>query len=86
MKQIKNEPLLLGIAKVVKELRDAKGLSQEEVMNEIKIQRNLSIHLGRIETATGNITVSSLSVLCDYFEIPISKFFLKVEKEIAKTK
>ncbi len=86
MKQYRDHKLLKGIAIVAKQLREDKGLSQEDVMNEIKIQSNINIHIGRIETAVGNMTISNLSVLCNYYNISLSKFFSKVEKEVLSLK
>lgn len=61
------------MALVIKQLREEKGLSQEEVYNET------NIHIGRIETARANLTVSTLAGLCKYFKIKLSEFFRKVE-------
>ncbi len=73
MAQIRNTKLLKKIAIVIKELREEKGLTQEEVYNDT------NIHVGRIETSSSNLTVSSLAALCDYFKIPFSEFFRKIE-------
>ncbi|MCH5690855.1 hypothetical protein LWM68_45465 [Niabella sp. W65] len=55
-------------------------------MTEIKIKTNISIHIGRIETAVTNISISSLSLLCDYYNISLSEFMKKVELEIQRLK
>ena len=73
MNQIRDNKLLKKIAVVVKQLREEKGLSQEEVYNDT------NIHVGRIETAKTNISVSSLSALCKYFKIKLSDFMKMVE-------
>ena len=73
MSQVRDNKLLTKIAVVVKQLREEKGLSQEEVYNDT------NIHIGRIETAKTNITVSSLSSLCKYFKIRLSDFMSRVE-------
>lgn len=73
MNQIRDNKLLKKISVVVKQLREDKGLSQEEVYNDT------NIHVGRIETAKTNITVSSLSALCKYFKIRLSDFMKLVE-------
>ena len=73
MEQIRDNKLLQKIAIVIKELRDAKGVSQEEVYNDT------NIHVGRIETAKANLTVSTLSALCKYFKISLTEFHKKVE-------
>ena len=88
MSQYRNSDLLTGIAVVAKQLREAHNPSpsQEEVMTEIKIKTNISIHIGRIETAVTNISISSLSLLCDYYNISLSEFMKKVELEIQRLK
>lgn len=68
MSQIKDNKLLQKIVIVIKELRDEKGVSQEEVYNDI------NIHIGRIETSKANLSVSTLSALCKYFKISLSEF------------
>ena len=80
MKQIKNDKLIKTISLILKELREIKSLTQEEVMDEIKINKDLNIHIGRIETGRNNPTVSTLFELCEYYEISISEFFNKVEE------
>lgn len=73
-KQLKNDTLLRGIATVLKELRDTKDVSQEEVYNDT------NIHVGRIETANANPTVSTIAALCKYFNITLSDFYKKIEE------
>jgi transcriptional regulator with XRE-family HTH domain len=73
MSQVRDNKLLKKIAVVIKQLREEKGLSQEEVYNDT------NIHIGRIETAKTNISVSSLSALCRYFKIKLSDFMKMVE-------
>lgn len=53
----------------IKELRIAKGISQDIFFCDTQI------HIARIETAKVNITVSTLSAICDYLGIPIDDFF-----------
>lgn len=74
MGQIRDTKLLKKIAIVLKQLREAKGLTQEDVYNDT------NIHVGRIETANANLSVSTLSALCKYFQINISSFFTEIEK------
>ena len=73
-KQIRNNKLLIGIATILKELREAKDVSQEEVYNDT------NIHVGRIETANANPTISTLDALCKYFGLTLSEFLKRVEK------
>ncbi len=74
MGQLKDAKLLQKIALVIKELRDARSLTQEEVYNDT------NIHVGRIETAKANLSVSTLSALCKYFKIRMSEFHRRVEE------
>lgn len=69
MGQIKDEVLLNKIALRLKKLREKKGVSQELVYHETEI------HIARIETAKNNLTVSTLSKLCEYFGVSLSEFF-----------
>lgn len=73
MTKIRETRLLQKIALVIKQLRDDKEVSQEEVYNDT------NIHIGRIETSKGNVSVSTLSALCKYFKIKMSDFFKRVE-------
>lgn len=74
MANLKDNKLLQKIALILKELREEKELSQEEVYNDT------NIHIGRIETGKGDITVSTLSALCKYYGIKLSDFLKMVEK------
>lgn len=69
MGQIKDDALLNKIALRLKKLRENKGVSQEQVYNETEI------HIARIETAKNNLRVSTLSSLCEYFDISLAEFF-----------
>lgn len=74
MPQIRDKKLLQKIAVVIKKLREEDDVSQEEVYNDT------NIHIGRIETAKSNLTVSTLSALCRYFKISLSEFHKKIEE------
>ena len=73
MPQIRDNKLLQKIAIVIKQLREGYSLTQEDVYNDT------NIHVGRIETAKANLSVSTLSALCKYFKISLSDFLWKVE-------
>lgn len=72
-KQRCNTNLLLSIAQRIKQLRVEKGVSQETFFIET------DIHIARIESGKSNITVSTLSDICKYFEISLSDFFSTIE-------
>lgn len=73
MGQIRDTKLLQRIALVAKQLREEKGLTQEDVYNDT------NIHIGRIETAKANLSVSTLSALCKYYKVKVSEFHKMVE-------
>lgn len=61
--------LLTYISKKCKALRANHGLSQEVVLNDT------GIHIGRIETAKRDVSISTIEKICTYFEISIADFF-----------
>lgn len=73
MAQIRDNRILLRIALVLKDLRDEKEVSQDEVYSQT------NIHIGRIEAGMSNPTISTLAVLMKYFGIKFSDFFYRVE-------
>lgn len=73
MGQIKNKILLKRIAQRIKLLREEKDVTQEEFYNDT------NIHIARIETAQGNISVSTLDAICKYFKISLTEFFEGME-------
>jgi len=74
MRQLRDTKLLKKIAIVLKRLREEKGVTQEQVYNDT------NIHIGRIETASANLSVSTLSALCKYFKVKLSDFHRLVEE------
>jgi transcriptional regulator with XRE-family HTH domain len=74
MGQLRDTKLLKKIAIVIKELREESELTQEEFYNET------NIHIGRLETAKANLSVSTLSAVCKFFKISLSEFHKKVEE------
>ena len=73
MPQVRDKILLKKIALIIKELRIEKNLTQESVYNDT------NIHIGRIESAKANLSVSTLSMICKYFKISLSEFHKRVE-------
>lgn len=78
-KKLRNDTLINAIALELGELRAALSLSQEFVYND------LGIHIGRIETGSTNLSVSTLDVLLKYYNISFSEFFTQVEKRLNPT-
>ena len=67
-----NEFLMTKVAKKQKELRSVKKLKKEEDYRQTKI------HIGRIESGNSNITMSSLSELCKFYQISFEDFFKEI--------
>lgn len=78
-KKLRNDTLINAIALELGELRAALSLSQEFVYND------LGIHIGRIETGSTNLSVSTLDVLLKYYNISFSEFFKQVEERLSPT-
>lgn len=65
--------LIHRIADRLKELRHARGLTQENV------RFDLEINIGRIEACQHSISISTLACLCDYYKISLTDFFAGIE-------
>ncbi len=76
MGQIRDKLLLKKIALTIKSLRTEMGQTQEDVYFAT------NIHIGRIETAKANISVSTIAALCTYFKISLVDFFKRVDYNI----
>jgi len=70
--QYRDTKLLKKVAVQLKKLRGEKR-SQLDVYHEIHI------HVGRIEAAKKNLTLSTLSKLCKFYKIKLSDFLRLVE-------
>ncbi|MEZ4848227.1 MAG: helix-turn-helix transcriptional regulator, partial [Bacteroidia bacterium] len=58
-----NKDLLWEIAARIKSLREAKNITQEVFYHDT------GIHIGRIERAQRNISITTLDQICKYLEI-----------------
>jgi hypothetical protein len=72
MGQIRNDALLRVIGVAFKVLGEEKVLTQEEVYNDT------GVHIGRIETAQSNLTISTIHSRCNYYDISLESFFERV--------
>jgi len=86
MKEIKNNELLSAMRKVFKELRAETNLSQGAVVADIFDAKNVTINMARIETGVGDISSSTIFLLCEYYKITIANFFKRVEEVDEKLK
>ena len=69
MGQLRDEEIIRKVAYRIKDLREQKRLTQEQLYNDT------NIHIGRIESLKVNVSISTLSVICKYFKITLSEFF-----------
>lgn len=78
----------ISIEMVLKDLRkekgiaqgNKKGLSQHVVNADFANNFGTTLNMGRIESDP-NFTIENLLIICDYFDIPISDFFRRVEQK-----
>lgn len=73
-KQLQNTELSKRIVFCIKVLRKSKNITLEV------FYFDTGIHLARIEQGKQNITVATLSKICDYLDIRLSDFFKLVEE------
>ena len=66
--------LLQAVARKQKQLREAKGLSQRIVYIDT------DFNIGKIEVGKTNITISTLSRLCNYYGTSLKEFFDELDQ------
>ena len=74
-KQLQNTILQEKIVLCIKHIRKSKNVTLEV------FYFDTGIHLARIEQGKQNITIATLSKICEYFEINLSEFFKLVENK-----
>lgn len=74
-KQKRDNGLIVAIGKKLQAMRKEKNVSQIDVY----IETNINVK--RIEAGTQNISVSTLSVLCDYYSLELDEFFRQIKSE-----
>lgn len=69
MKYRRNDTLIRQITDKLRKIRIQRSLTQEEV----SFHTNLNI--GRIESGKHSISITTLEILCDFYEISLEEFF-----------
>ncbi len=69
MAQGQYDNLFRQVAGRIRELRKARGLTQESVYVDT------GLNIGRIEVGAKGITLTTIAILCEYFEISLGEFF-----------
>ncbi len=67
-----NKPLLRKLAKRIKDLRDEKDYTQDDLAALADIPRS---SLGNIEAVNNDVTVSKVNKIAEAFEMSLSDFF-----------
>lgn len=70
-----NDTLLKSVAERLKKVRCERGLTQEVVTDCTKV------NIGLYELGKTNITVVTLTVLCNFYGISLEEFFRGIEYE-----
>ncbi len=76
MKKDNKKPLLIELAKRIKDLRKSKNLTQIDCYNDT------NIHFARIEQGKRDISFTTLYKICQYFNISMEEFFKGSFKEL----
>ena len=69
MSQLQDKVLIRKISLKIKEIRTLKGITQEQ------FYYDTGIHLARIESGKANVSVSTMSFICKYFNTTLEDFF-----------
>ncbi len=69
MEQRRDDRVLQWVALRIRELRKERGLTQTAVIEDT------GISLGRIESGRMNLSLTTIAILCEYFEITFEEFF-----------
>ncbi len=73
MVQRRDDKLIHQVVDKLREIRKARNLSQAAVYEDT------GIHIAKIESKGTNLTVTALSILCKYYEIPLEEFFKGID-------
>ena len=74
MGQLRDDILLDKIAGKIRKLRADKGITLEQFFNDT------NVHLSRIEHSKANVSISTLKVVCKYFNISLHEFFRDIDR------
>lgn len=66
--------LIKRIAQRIKQLRNAKGMSQRLMYYDTEI------NVGRLETGKEDIKITTIDKLCKYFDLTFEEFFRDIER------
>lgn len=70
------DPNIVAFGKRIREIRKAKGISQEKLALIAQIDRS---YMGKIERGEFNLTLSKIYQLSEALEVDVCEFFIPVE-------
>ena len=65
--------LIRQVTDRLRALRKARGLTQAAVYEDT------GVHIGKIESRDTNLSITAVSILCNYYEITLEEFFRGIE-------
>lgn len=68
----RDEDIMRKVARALASIREAHGLTQEDVYTDT------GIHIAKIETGSVNITISTLHRICSYYKVTEVDVYLSV--------
>lgn len=80
-KQIKIHELTEGISEVIKDLYKERGTAVLDENNQYFNEIGKNLGLERYTSSNHNVTCSKLFAICDFFELSMSEFFIRVEEK-----
>ena len=69
MAQRRDIKMLQRIVGKLRELRKARGLTQQAVYEDTNVD------IGKYETQPNNLSITTLAILCSYYEVTLEEFF-----------
>ncbi len=78
MARMRNKDAVKNIAFTVKQIREEKGITQEDILYD------LGINVGRIEMGNNDMSCSTLIAICDKLGVSLVEFFKKLEEGTAQ--
>lgn len=71
-----NKNILLLIGARIRQVRKARGISQEELAFRVGLHRT---YIGSCERGERNMTILNLFLICRALEVTVSEFFVPIE-------
>lgn len=73
MTQRRDDKLLRQIIERLRKIRKARGLTQDAVYEDTNVD------IGKYEACLANLSITTIAILCKYYEIPLEEFFKGID-------